>query len=177
MTARSQFEGKAFKMQLPQTTSPLFGTCHLFGWNCNRSQENRMNHQLADSQKCAGSSTVSGTSKLLPEVYPELCWNRQTIAPPYRARKNFKWTVECENAFSKRKLCLCSSPILSFPDFSLPFILDTDACRCGIGTVLFQIHKDSTERVVAFASRAMSKSERKYSQELLAAVTFIHYFR
>ena len=42
-----------------------------------------------------------------------------------------------------------------------------------------QIHKDETERVVAFASRAMSKSERRYSvtrQELLAAVTFIHRF-
>ena len=92
----------------------------------------------------------------------------------------FKWTVECENAFAKLKLCLCSSPILSFPDFSLPFILDTDACQCGIGAVLSQIQKDGTERVVAFASRAMSKSERKYSvtrQELLAAVTFIHHFR
>ena len=92
----------------------------------------------------------------------------------------FKWTVECENAFAKLKLCLRSSPILSFPDFSLPFILDTDACQCGIGAVLSQIHKDGTERVVAFASTAMSKSERKYSvtrQELLAAVTFIQHFR
>ena len=92
----------------------------------------------------------------------------------------FKWTVECESAFAKLKLCLRSSPILSFPDFSLPFILDTDACQCGIGAVLSQVHKDGTERVVAFASRAMSKSERKYSvtrQELLAAVTFIHHFR
>ena len=58
--------------------------------------------------------------------------------------------------------------------------MDTDACQCGIGAVLSQIHKDGTERVVAFASRAMSKSERKYSvtrKELLAAVTFINYFR
>ena len=92
----------------------------------------------------------------------------------------FKWTIECENAFARLKLLLSTSPILSFPDFSLPFILDTDACQCGIGAVLSQIHKDGTERVVAFASRAMSKSERKYSvtqQELLAAVTFINYFR
>ena len=92
----------------------------------------------------------------------------------------FKWTVECENAFAKLKLCLRSSPILSFPDFLLPFMLDTDACQCGIGAVLSQIHKDGTERVVAYASRAMSKSERKYSvtqQELLAVVTFIQHFR
>ena len=92
----------------------------------------------------------------------------------------FNWTVECENAFVKLKLCLRSSPILAFPDFSLPFILDTDACQCGIGVVLSQIHKDGIERVVVFASRAMSKSKQRYSvtrQELLAAVTFIHHFR
>ena len=52
----------------------------------------------------------------------------------------FKWTVKCENAFVKLKLCLRSSPILAFPDFSLPFILDIDACQCGIGAVLSQIH-------------------------------------
>jgi len=94
--------------------------------------------------------------------------------------RDFKWTTECDNAFAKLKICLHSSPILAYPDFTLPFILDTDACQCGIGAVLSQPHGDGTEKVIAFASRVMSKAERKYSvtrKELLAAVTYIHHFR
>ena len=59
--------------------------------------------------------------------------------------KAFKWTIECENDFVKLKLCLHSSPNLAFPDFSLPFILDTDTCQCGIGVVQSQTHKDGVE--------------------------------
>ena len=57
--------------------------------------------------------------------------------------------------------------------------MDTDACQSSIGAVLSQEQEDGKEKVVAYASRALSKAERKYSvtrQELLAAVTFIHQF-
>ena len=60
------------------------------------------------------------------------------------------------------------------------FILDTDASNQGIGAVLSQEHDDGFEHVVAYASRALSKAERKYSvtrKELLAVVSFVHYFR
>ena len=69
---------------------------------------------------------------------------------------------------------------MAFPDFILPFILDTNACQSGIGAILCQPYPDSIEKVVAFTSRVMSKAEQKYSvtrKELLAAVTYIHHFR
>ena len=120
----------------------------------------------------------------LASYYQRFIQNFVGIAKPLHCLTEqgriFKWTIKCENAFAKLKLCLRFSPILSFPDFSLPFILETDACQCGIGAILSQIHENGTERVVAFASRAMSKSKQKYSvtrQELLVAVTFIHSFR
>ena len=43
----------------------------------------------------------------------------------------FKWTTECDTAFAELKLRLCSTPVLTYPDFSLPFILDTDASQHG----------------------------------------------
>eukprot|EP00731_Ephydatia_muelleri_P008908 Em0004g1246a len=63
--------------------------------------------------------------------------------------------------------------------FSKTFLLDTDACETGIGAVLSQEH-DGLERVVAYASRTLSKAERKYCvtrKELLAVVTFMRHFR
>ena len=93
--------------------------------------------------------------------------------------RQFKWTVECAEAFAELKSRLVSAPILAFPDCSKPFILDTDASQTGIGAVLSQ-ECNGTERVIAFASRVLSKAERKYCvtrKELLAVVTFIQHFR
>ena len=72
-----------------------------------------------------------------------------------------------------------SAPVLAFPDCTREFILDTDASEQGIGAVLSQVHLDGQEHV-AFASRVLSKAERKYSvtrKELLAVIVFIHHFR
>ena len=68
---------------------------------------------------------------------------------------------------------------MAFPDCAREFILDTDVSEQGIGAVLLQIHQDSQEHVVAYASRVLSKPERKYSvtrKELLAVIVFIHHF-
>ena len=73
----------------------------------------------------------------------------------------FKWTTECNTAFAELKLRLCSSPILTFPDFSQPFILDMDASQCGIGAVLSQKQRGE-KKVIAYASRTLTKVERKY---------------
>ena len=57
---------------------------------------------------------------------------------------------------------------------------DTDASDSGIGTVLSQTTDDATERVIAYASRALSKLEHQYCvrrRELLAVVYFVQHFR
>ena len=105
-----------------------------------------------------------------------------TAKPLYRLTergREFIWTTECEAAFLKLKSRLVSAPILAFPDFTKMFILDTDASQSGVGAVLSQLH-DGQERVVAYASRVLSKAERQYSvtrKELLAVVTFVKHFR
>ncbi len=60
------------------------------------------------------------------------------------------------------------------------FILDTDASNVGIGAVLSQRQEDGTEKVVAYASRTLTKPERNYCvtrRELLAVVAFVKYFK
>ena len=73
-----------------------------------------------------------------------------------------------------------SSPVLAYPDYSKPFILDTDASDTGIGAVISQTDDQDREHVIAYGSRLMSKPERQYCvtrRELLAVVVFTHHFR
>ena len=73
--------------------------------------------------------------------------------------REFKWTTECAQAFSTLKHCLTHAPVLAFPNFTQPFTLDTHASQSGIGAVLSQ-NVDGQERVIAYASRTLTKAER-----------------
>lgn len=89
-------------------------------------------------------------------------------------RKNRKWvwTEGCERAFQCIKECLVTAPILTCPDFSKPFVVQTDASAYGLGAVLTQVYDDG-EHVVCFLSRSLNKAERNYStteRECLAVV-------
>ena len=92
----------------------------------------------------------------------------------------FKWSDESQSAFEELKQRLISAPVLAYPDFSKKFVLDTDASDLGIGAVLSQVDDEGREHVIAYASRLLSKPERRYCvtrRELLAVVVFTKHFR
>eukprot|EP00731_Ephydatia_muelleri_P039226 Em1238g1a len=65
-------------------------------------------------------------------------------------------------------------------DYNRRYILDTDASDTGIGAVLSQISDEGSERVIAYASRSLSRPEQRYCvtrKELLAVVSFVQQFR
>ena len=72
----------------------------------------------------------------------------------------FEWTEECQKSFDALKDALTSAPILAYPDYSKPFILETDASLKGLGAVLSQRGDDNVVRVVAYASRSLRPSEK-----------------
>ncbi len=73
-----------------------------------------------------------------------------------------QWTELCQQAFTQVKAALCGRPLLHSPDFSLPFLLQTDASDRGLGAVLAQ-EIEGEERPVLYISRKLSKRETMYS--------------
>lgn len=69
------------------------------------------------------------------------------------------WDAKCQNAFQNLKDALTTAPVLGYADFSLPFILETDASLEGLGAVLSQ-DQEGGRRVVAYASRSLRPAER-----------------
>ena len=92
----------------------------------------------------------------------------------------FLWTDQCQGCFNTLKSLLTSAPILALPDWSKPFIVDTDASDQAIGAVLSQVNENGDEQVIVYASRCLSKAERNYCvtrRELLSVVTFLQQFK
>lgn len=108
---------------------------------------------------------MSGYSALAAPLY------RLTSGDPKRKKRGrnksltpdppFLWTEDCETAFQTLKGRLTTAPVLGYPDYSLPFVLQTDASGEGLGAVLVQV-QGGKERVIAFASRGLSPAETRY---------------
>ena len=76
-------------------------------------------------------------------------------------------TAECQKAFGQLKQLCSQTPILTYANYKKPFKLHTDASKNGLGAVLYQRQDDGTNRVIAYASQTLSKSERNYDAHKL----------
>lgn len=82
------------------------------------------------------------------------------------------WTPACSDAVQQLKVQLTSPPVLAHFDLASPTLVTCDASSTALGAVLSQVH-DGVERPIAFASRALTSAEQKYSvgeREALACI-------
>ena len=76
--------------------------------------------------------------------------------------------MDAENAFKHLKTALATTPVLALPDFTQPFVVETDASNLGIGVVLVQ-----NGRPVAYYSHGLPQTKvlkSAYEIELFAIV-------
>lgn len=101
-----------------------------------------------------------------------------------RKHQGFDWTEKCQESFEKLKQALIEAPVMAYPQEEGLYVLDTDASGFAIGGVLAQMQENeegvSEEKVIAYGSRTLHKSELRYCtrrRELLAIVHFVKAFR
>lgn len=97
-----------------------------------------------------------------------------SLAAPLTAllqKDNFLWTEASQTAFESLKRAMTQAHVLSLPDFSIPFILETDASGSAIGAVLQQ-----RGHPLAFFSKALCPRMQQastYVRELHAITTAV----
>ncbi|KAD7477187.1 hypothetical protein E3N88_00323 [Mikania micrantha] len=83
-------------------------------------------------------------------------------------KDGFHWNDEAQAAFLKLKQALILAPVLRLPNFSSPFVVESDASSEGVGAILIQ-----DDHPIAYFSKALSFNNRlksAYDRELLALV-------
>ena len=85
---------------------------------------------------------------------------------------------EALEAFDRLKAACLQAPILAFPDFDKPFLLEMGTSRKGLGAVLSQKQADGWYHPIAYASRVMNETEQRYhsnKQEWVVTEQFHEY--
>jgi hypothetical protein len=87
----------------------------------------------------------------------------------------FHWTKEATTTFNALKTTMSTTLVLALPDFSLPFVVETDACDEGLQAVLMQ-----QGRPIAFLSKALGIKNKQlsiYKKEFLALIMVVDKWR
>ncbi|CAN0881463.1 Retrovirus-related Pol polyprotein from transposon 17.6 [Linum grandiflorum] len=130
-------------------------------------------------------TTVRGVRSFLGHVgfYRRFIRDFSKIATPLNRllekEAPFIFTNACVRAFNTLKGMLTSAPILTSPDWSLPFEIMCDASDYAVGAVLGQ-RRGTRFHPIYYASKSLNEAQRNYTtteKELLAVVFAFDKFR
>ena len=84
-----------------------------------------------------------------------------------RKSEQVSLSEEALEAFEALKQACMNSPVLAFADYTKDFLLEMDASKEGLGTVLSQKQEDGWFHLVAYGSWALTTHEKNYNSTKL----------
>ena len=109
---------------------------------------------------------IKGFAKIAAPLYDLTSGNNKD-----KKSEHVDLSPEAREAFDCLKAACLQAPILAFPGFNKPFLLETDASGRGLGAVLSQKQADGWYHPITYASHVMNETEQRYhsnKQEFLA---------
>lgn len=116
---------------------------------------------------------------------PDICTVNHPLRALTKANVKFEWSEPCVKAFETCKQMIVDSEVLTHFDPKLPLVLACDASPVGVAAILshkVMVDGKEVEKVIMFASCALSERQQKYSQidreslAIIFAVTKTHKF-
>lgn len=136
--------------------------------------------KLAPLQQCPTPTNVSelrsflGLAGYFRKFIVDYATLTKALYTLLRKETDWSWKEEHELIFNKIKTKLCSAPIVLYlPRWDCPFILDTDASTIAVAAVLQQEVENGDLKVIAYASRALTDGEKKWSTRELEAFAIV----
>ncbi|KAK7891393.1 hypothetical protein WMY93_023356 [Mugilogobius chulae] len=115
-----------------------------------------------------------GMANYLAKFCPHLSDQCEVLRQLTHKDTEWEWTEQHENAFVKLKETIADAPVLKYYSPEDDLVVQCDASDTGLGAALMQ-----TGKPIAFASRALTQTERGYAQiekEFLAMVFSVEKF-
>jgi len=92
----------------------------------------------------------------------------------------WEWTERHQATFDALKSRVASAPVLTQPDFTKPFFVDTDASQHALGAVLQQKDEQGRLHPIVFHSKTFDATQRNWDvadRELFAIIDALETWR
>ena len=116
----------------------------------------------------------------MAKYLPKLSERTNRLRKLLKKNEQWKWGPEQETDFNRIKQMLTEGPCLAHYAKEKDNIVTTDASTTGLGITLWQKQDDGNTKPIAYGSRYLNETEKKYSigeLELLAVVWGLEKFR
>lgn len=120
--------------------------------------------EMPPPKDVAGLRSFLGSVQFYGKWIPNLSSLSDPLNRLLRKGELWTWGSTEQGAFQKLKEVLCSDTILAHFDPSQLIGISCDASEVGLGVVLFHRYQDGSERPLAYASKSLTSTQRRYSQ-------------
>ena len=135
---------------------------------------------IATSKTTSEVRSLLGIANYSAQFIPDFATITEPLRQLTHKAAKFRWESEHEDTYQKILQARTSSPVINYFDTNKETELSVDASPVGVSAILAQRNSSSsTPNVIAYASRALTSTERRYSQtekEALAIVWGIEHF-